>query len=246
MACNDRDPNCQPCKDCPPMPEPILPRCDIALTDGTFTNATVVVEEGCIVSVAVGRAPQYTPTVCCDSGGGGGGGGGDDPCDCPPGDPGENATIEIGDVQSVAPGAPARVFNDGTDTNAILRFEIPRGADGNDANQPEGVTSEAGGIEIVEGLIKTLPATWPPALFIVTETTGAGMALTATPPDPVTGIVKIVLEMTSYDTALRLWVTQQIEAATNPLQVQLTALQNQVSGMQTTILTLQNQIAACC
>lgn len=247
MACNDKDPNCQPCKDCPPMPDPVLPRCDIALVDGTFTNATVVVEGGCIVSVAAGRAPQYTPNICCDGGGGGGGGGGgDDPCDCPPGDDGENATIEIGNVQSVAHDQPAQVFNVGTPTNAVLDFNIPRGEDGDNNDLPGGVTDSRGGIEIENGLIKSLPASWPPALYINASTSSPGMTLSASAPDPATGVVTMLLEMGSYDTELRNWVTQQITNATTPLQSQVTALQGLTSALQAQILAIQGQLASCC
>lgn len=246
MACNERDPNCQPCRDCPPSPDPVLPRCDVALTDGTFTNTTVVVEGGCITGVFTGQAPQYTPDPCCAPVGGGGGGGNSEPCDCPPGDPGENATIEIGAVQSVAPGSPATVVNTGTPSNAVLNFQIPRGDPGENAEGAGGVDSTAGGIVIEQGRITTLPAAWPPVLFINASTTGAGMSLVASAPDPTTGVVNLELQMQGYDSTLRAWVGQQIENATSPLITRIAALESQVSTLQSQVSSLQSTVSSCC
>jgi hypothetical protein len=48
----------------------------------------------------------------------------------PQGEIGPSGTITIGTVTTVDPGDPATVTNVGTDTAAILDFEIPQGADG--------------------------------------------------------------------------------------------------------------------
>ena len=46
------------------------------------------------------------------------------------GDPGDNATIAIGQVTTLAPGSQATVSNVGTATNAVLNFGIPEGLQG--------------------------------------------------------------------------------------------------------------------
>ena len=47
-----------------------------------------------------------------------------------PGEDGKAATVKVGTVTTLAPGSKATVRNSGTDTNAVLDFGIPRGADG--------------------------------------------------------------------------------------------------------------------
>lgn len=245
MACNDKDTNCSPCKDCPPMPDPVLPRCDIALPDGTFTNATVVVEDGCIISVHTGRAPQYTPEICCAEPTGGGGGN-DEPCDCPPGENGENATIDIGDVRSVAPTAPARVINVGTPTNAVLEFELPRGAAGSDAGSPTGASSSLGGLIIQNGVITGLPVTWPPVQYIQALPSQPNVTFDATAPDPTTGMVSFTLNLSQYTNDERYERNQAILAATQPLQDQISALTSRVATLESQINTINSTLATCC
>lgn len=58
-----------------------------------------------------------------------------DPCfkderKCHPCSPVKFSTIRIGSVRTGAPGSCATVSNSGTNTNAVLNFTIPRGADG--------------------------------------------------------------------------------------------------------------------
>ena len=51
------------------------------------------------------------------------------------GDPGDNATIAIGQVSTLAPGSQATVSNVGTATNAVLDFGIPEGLQGDQGIQ---------------------------------------------------------------------------------------------------------------
>ena len=44
-----------------------------------------------------------------------------------PGERGTNATVYVGTTTTTNPGTQARVYNSGTDSNAVLNFEIPRG-----------------------------------------------------------------------------------------------------------------------
>ena len=56
------------------------------------------------------------------------------------GDPGEAATIQIGDVTASDPGSNPQVTNSGTEQNAILNFVLPRGQQGPQGIPGEGVT----------------------------------------------------------------------------------------------------------
>lgn len=166
MSCDCQTPkDC--CQDCPSVPAPILPRCDIALPDGVFTNATVAVEDGCIVSVTDGRPAQYTPDPCCapvGGGGGGGGGGGDGPPG-QPGPPGAAATISVGTVTTLPPGTPATIVNVGTENAAVFNFGIPRGATGaggGGGGGGAGMNISSCGWEFVDGLLTNAPLIWKP------------------------------------------------------------------------------------
>lgn len=191
MPCNERPTRCAPSSDCPPTPDPVLPRCDVVLPDGVFTNATVVVEDGCIRQVQAGSPMLYQPDPCCAPTGGGGGGG--DGADGDPGEPGQNATITIGQVSTLAPNEQATVVNVGTATNAVLDFGIPEGVPGEDADPPTGATSNAGGLEIENGLIKTLPTAWPPVLTVTADVDVPGVTVTVTKNDA-TGAINLDIE----------------------------------------------------
>lgn len=244
MSCPEGQ-DCRPCD--PSLPEPVLPRCDVVLPDGTYTNATVTVEDGCITAVAAGLAPLYTPDVCCTgTGSGGGGGGGDDPCDCPPGDPGENATIAVGQVFGVAPNAPAQVVNVGTTTNAVLEFYIPRGAPGDDGTPPNGVTNTTAGLAIQNGAITSLPGAWPPALAFLVNSSPLNVSLTVSQPDPTSGLVTVDLSLDQFLADIEQWVNNQITAATTPLETRITNLEQQVNAQALQIAGILNQLSTCC
>lgn len=236
MACNKQPTACAPCNDCPPS-EPTQPRCDIVLDDGTFTNATVVVENGCIVSVQGGTPMVYRPDICCDAPQSPGGG--DEPCDCPPGDPGENATVSIAQVFTVEYGEQARAENIGTPSNVILNLYIPQGRPGQDSDSVSGVTDERGGIVIENGVIKLLPATWPPVLFVQGETDNQQVSLTFSAPDTGTGMVKATLNLQPLINSMN-FERQQSE---QNLQNQINQLQQQISQQQTQINNILN---TCC
>lgn len=177
MACA-KPSDCAPCSKCPDSPAPVMPRCDIPLNDGVYANATVVVENGCIIEVLQGIPLLYQPDNNCAGTGGGGGAGVSLPGD--QGDPGEAATVQIGTVFSLAPGAAPTVENVGTPNHAILEIGIPRGEPGTAAPVPVGgANSNAAGIDLVNGRIMTpLPAAWPPLLDIIPQPViGAGVTL---------------------------------------------------------------------
>lgn len=214
MNC-EKPSNCAPCQDCPDPVAPLLPRCDVVLTDGVYTNATVTVEGGCIVRVEQGNAPLYQPDSCCAPVGSGGEGGGG--LDGNPGLPGAAATISVGSVQSIAYGQPARVENVGTANAAILNFYIPRGEPGDDADSATGVTSAVAGIDIQNGLLKALPLTWPPVMSIGTA---VGDITITFQKDPATGNVTPIIDTEAFQLALQ----AQIDAATADMQTQIDAI----------------------
>lgn len=67
------------------------------------------------------------------------------------GDPGQAATIQVGQVTTGKPGSQATVTNSGTENAAVLNFVIPQGATGQ-----TGPTGPAPNLEI--GTVNTLPA----------------------------------------------------------------------------------------
>lgn len=212
------DTDCRP-GGCQETPDPVMPRCDIALPDGTYTNATVVVEGGCITAVSSGAAPLYAPDLCCEPVQSGGGG--DGPCDCPPGEPGQSATVSVGQTHSTAPGTAPNVVNTGTASNAVLEFYIPRGERGEGASGGgcEGITDSTAGIQIEGGCVVGLPINWPPALSFQTSSPTSGVSLNVSAPDPNTGNVVISLDLSSFRSSIENWVT----SITSGLQDQIDA-----------------------
>lgn len=244
MTCNSLNTNCAPCQDCTQVPvEPCQCKCgNISLPDGRYEHATIVVENGCITVVEAGEIPLYTPNVCCAGTGSGGGGGMEGP-EGPKGEPGENATISIGTVSTLTPGSAATVENVGTTTNAILNFGIPAGAQGDSGANPNGVTSNAGGLQIQNGSIVGLPATWPPVFYITSSNTVDGAVINVTGPDASTGLTNLSLNLTEYNTTLREYVNTQIANASTSLQNQINAMNTALESLQSTVTWIQNN---CC
>lgn len=221
MACNETQKNCQPCKDCPPITPPVLPRCDIALPDGVFAQATVYVDNGCITRVEAGEPYVYSPEANCGppAGGGGGGGGvvgGEGP-------PGPAATVTVGSVTQVGSDQPLRITNVGDSHNAILNFEIPRaeaGGGGGGGHEKEGYTGREGGINIEDGRIIDVPVTWPPVMFIMDAIGDSGIQLTFVK-DPNNGVVTTALDATELINRLN----REIQNLENRLDDALSNLQ---------------------
>lgn len=232
MSCKDPLNDCGPCKDCDD-PAPVLPRCNNALPDGTYTNATVVVQGGCITAVQTGAAPLYTPELCCD-----GSSGGD--CDCEDGQDGQDgqdgeaATVEVGTYSMVPEGSPLTITNSGTTSHAVLNFQIPMSACNCDdgGGGTTGVTDNTAGIEIEDGVVKSLPLTWPPALTVSTTVTNLALPtpLLLFSASSVDSNGEVVL--TIDESALMNWINLQITNALAPLQSDITDLQTDVSDIQ--------------
>lgn len=231
MNCKCKEPlDC--CQDCErEAPAPVMPRCDIALTDGTYTNATVVVEDGCITSVAKGRAPQYTPDICCDGGTMSGatperGLKGDK------GDKGQNATINIGAVHQLPPGEKSRVVNTGTDTNAVLDFYIAQGPKGDTGLNASGVTSDDGGISIEQGSITGLPVTWPPVMLLNGTIDDKDASISVSNPDSQTGAVTINVTLSPMVNRISDETIRRIQDVIAPINDRINQLENRISQLE--------------
>ena len=62
----------------------------------------------------------------------------------PKGDAGKAATIRVGTVTTLGPGNKATVSNSGTETDVVLEFGIPRGADGTGGEGGGGTGADGG------------------------------------------------------------------------------------------------------
>lgn len=227
--------DCAPCSDCEEPIQPVLPRCqDVVINDGTYVNATVTVENGCITLIESGIPMLYQPDACCSPVAGGGGG--DGGLDGDNGVPGEAATVQIGTVASTAPGTAPTVVNVGTPTHAIFNITIPRGEPGADAELPvAGIEYVGAGYEIEDGLIKQLPASWPPitdALVVASDVAGANMTFEK---DAATGLLKITMDFSDFELALKTYTDDAIAG-----------LQTQITALQSDLVAAQAQIATCC
>ena len=159
MTCLKPNGGCTPVGDCPDCDsggtDPVLPKCqDVSLTPGTFTYATIVVNaDGCVSQIQNGTAPVYTPDDCCGDGSGGTGVPGPRG---PKGDTGAAATVAVDPVIANNTGTSWTVQNIGTSSNAIFQFTAP--ADDPTDCCPSGITANVCGMSVVDGQVKTMPA----------------------------------------------------------------------------------------
>lgn len=247
MSCDCPEPlDC--CQRCPEPPAPVMPRCDVILADGTFTNSTVVVEDGCITAVTSGRPPQYSPAVCCDDncGGNGEGGSGEPGPPGRPGRDGENASLEIGQVHTVPSDESASVVNVGSDTNAVLDIYIPRGEPGPPGQDTSGISDSTAGIVFQDGVLQTLPGAWPPALAFTTESDTQGAELSFSQPDQHTGVAHVSLSLSTMVDELKEWVEDRMEEEHDPMLSRLEQLESKVADLEALTQALQTQITNCC
>lgn len=163
MACNRPNGNCTSASPCgsgcgcgggetPVVP---LPRCnDVALVDGVYERATVVVQGGCITSVSTGEPEVYTPDFCCDGGGGGEGPPGPRGF---PGPEGQAATIEVLPL-GTAVDTNWTLQRSGTPSNVVLQFSPPLPPEGQ--VPVHGVTNpNIFGFSVDHGLVQGVPRT---------------------------------------------------------------------------------------
>jgi hypothetical protein len=230
MACAKPN-NCAPCSKCPDTPTPVVPRCNnVVLNDGTFPNATVVVEDGCIVSVTTGTPLLYQPDNNCAGSGEGGGGGGETLLP-EPGEAGPAGTISINSVSTLAPGSMATVNNIGTPSAAVLNIGIPAGTPGVDGGDPPGGANSTAGALVVEGgrVMEPLPVVWPPVFDVIPDPPiGAGASILFTK-NPANGVITAQLDVSGLITTF---------------QSQIDAMQDVIDSMQATIDNHETRIVA--
>lgn len=173
MPCLQPTGGCTPvggCADCGSSgggTDPVLPKCqDVSLTPGSYTNATIVVnDEGCIASVASGEAPVYVSDDCCGESTNGSGGVGPRG---PKGDPGAGSTVAIDPVIETGTGDSWIVENIGSPSAAVFKFTAPA-LDPSDCC-PTGATGAVCGLQVEDGQVKALP----PSLVTSIETQRTG------------------------------------------------------------------------
>lgn len=214
-------------------PTPVLPKCqDVALTSGTFANATVTVNaQGCISAVAAGAPELYTPDECC---GGSGGGGGTAGARGPKGDPGAAATIDV--EQVIGTGTTWSVENIGTSSAAIFKFTAPAASSGGGSSSGGGATGTIGGLEVINGLVKVLPSTLVSG--VTTEEVGSNTdKFELAHSVDAAGAVKITLNIDAlYDT-----LSTRITQYHNEQQVQINALIGELVALTNRVTTLEAQ-----
>ena len=247
MGCNCQDPNCQPCGpcgegvDCPPVPDPVLPPCSNTLPDGTYTNATITVSNGCISNVTPGTPLQYSPLIdCCGGGGGGSGSPGPPGPPGPPGSDGQDAQVYVGNVTQTPEGTLPTVTDVNADPNvAVLDFTFPApGTGGGGGGGTTGVTHTSTGFKIEDGLIKLIPNKWPPVVDFLFHTTPTSVSMTASI-DITTGQAVVFLDMSQTITDLHTYTDDAVTTLQNTMQAQIDNLQAQIDAINT-------QLATCC
>lgn len=234
MACDKSKGDCRPCLDCQDVVPQVMPRCNNALPDGVFRNATVSIDGGCIVKVTEGEPLLYQPDPCCQSTGGavsastGAGLKGDK------GDPGQNATVAVGTVYTVAHDQPAKVVNIGTSTHAILNFQIPKGASGADGNVDSGDDFNHSGLVIENGVVKEVPLGW----LVLTELKGDEADTNfkfETSLDDKTGIMTLRVNASGFYDKTMTALGAELAKRDN----QLLVLQTQVAALEAAVIKLQ-------
>ena len=230
-CCKDPLTACCP-GNCQNTPDPVMPRCDIPLNDGSFTNATVVVQGGCIIGVNSGELPVFEVDECCDDAGGGGGGG---DCDCIDGKDGRDGvspTISIGDVNTLSADSDPTVWATGSGSSVILNFGLPRcdcDSVGGGGCENGIVYDESGGLIIEEGCVTGYTPDWPPLLNL-------DFQVNAGSPQKVTFMVT----KSSGTATVNADFTQLI----NDYQGQINALEQAIGVLESTILTLQSNVSS--
>lgn len=222
--------DCAPCRKCPESPPPVLPRCDIPLNDGVYANATIVVEDGCIIEVQQGTPLLYQPDNNCA--GSGTGGEGTPGLQGAQGIPGLNATISIAGATALPPGSAPTVVNLGTPTNASLQFGIPAGEPGENGEDATGATVTAAGIIFEDGALQEpLPPAWPPVLDVIPQpVVGSGVTLSRVK-NPTTGAVELTLDVSALIT--------YYEGLLSALAARVTTLEATAADHETRITALE-------
>lgn len=230
--------DCRPSRCCPETPDPVMPRCDNYIPDGRFTNATAIVEGGCVIAFEQGTPFQYSPDTSCQAGTGAGRmlkTSTPEPSLArqavalmAPNSQPEGTTVEVGSVHAIEPDGMPRVVNVGTATKVVLDFYLPRF----DPEAPElqALTSESGGWAIKDGRIHYLPTTFPPIGMIVADPDS--QVLVEVDKDPDTGVATMKLDVSHVvDAAVREAMREPLQALEN-MRAQIADLMDQLSALR--------------
>lgn len=194
-------------------------------TDGTFTNATVVVSGGYITSVYSGKPFEYNPPVCGGAAGVGGGSVSNTIIINKDAKSGEAGQIQSVSAQSVPYGQPINVVNKGTPTKADLLFSFPESAPIDPSTILNSVTGSNNAVTVNSGLVTDISTG---AYFITGADlviNGASITGSATI-DPVNkDHLHITLDTTNIDT-------------------QMSNLMNTLEQQQASIQTLESRVSA--
>lgn len=243
MSCDKSLGDCAPCKDCPPVPNPVMPRCNNYVNDGRFTNATVVVENGCLVAVEQGAPFQYSPDTSCSAGTGAFGRMGMMSAPEPPtpslaqqaimqmrkpeATP-EGVTVEIGTVHAIGPADMSRVKNSGTAKSVKLDFWLPRETP--TGPEERGLTAEMGGWGFDDGRVIGAPTNFPPLTDLMPSPDSPLIVFVTK--DEKTGVGTLTIDVTPVvDAAVRQAMVQPMQAIEDLIS-QVADLKLQVGALQ--------------
>lgn len=211
--------------------EVILPKCqDVSLTPGVFTHATVVVNEaGCISAVVSGEPELYTPDECC-VGSSGTGAGAAGPRG-PKGDPGAAATVDVVTVIDQT-STGWTVQNIGTPSAAIFQFTGPSST--GSTSGAGGATGEVGGLEVIDGVVISLPSTLLSDVEVVEDGLNKDLFIFEEVPTSTIGGQKVSLNLDA--------LVSKVETADEELQTQLDALTATVAEQNNEIVALTERV----
>lgn len=213
--------------------DPVIPKCqDVDLTDGTYTFATIVVDNGCITEITAGEVPVYTPDECCPTTTGSSGTG----TRGPKGDTGSAATIAV--AQEVLQGTTWALTNIGTSSAAIIQLTVPK-EDDPDVSAT-GITGSVDGLVVNKGLVTDLP------VAIVSSVTGSVSGAYAS--DIILTVAPSASDLTVFNVGLNLDVFRNkiiayVDAQDKTLQDQIDALKDRCTALETKLASAVDRIA---
>ena len=192
--------NCAECGCADTGATPVLPKCqDVSLTQGTFTNATVVVNAaGCITSVQSGTPEVYTPDECCAASSGAATG---TDRRGPQGESGFAATIQVDPVISTNTGSSWTVQNIGTTSAAVFQFTAPPQITG--GSSTSGSTGTVSGLKVTAGLVKDLPLSLVTSVSFNAVGAKAALIAPSVTPNTTTGAVALELNLDQLYNSLK-------------------------------------------
>lgn len=158
----------------------------------------------------------------------------------PQGERGTNATVYVGTTTTTNPGTQARVYNSGTDSNAVLNFEIPKGDKGDTGNTgPQGPAGQ----NFAATVVTELPATGDSSKLYLTPkahttTTATGNPIEVTITEQAGKLESFQLDGDTFQQSYtgknllnpnQTWTNQTIDTSGNIVSNNNTALSDYIS-----------------